>query len=241
MDLVDLNGRFPSLKDVKDFWNKYIYGKEYITSKTTSSVTGRESGIGTYHSTNAKKITTSDTYTGNIIKNVITMGDSATEKSYSINIHSFDLGDGNRFGSSASLGVTFGTDGFSINANPGIDLAKGNINIPLDIGFNWEDFISIDTGLNFGWNNNSGGLDIGIGAGPGSNLKIGMHNTTRNAENETLTNKDGLYMRMVYVYAVVISAVGLVEFFYGNSPSAAWQNIQIFVNNYIVNGKCPGM
>mgnify|MGYP004504064345 FL=1 len=48
-------------------------------------------------------------------------------------------------------------------------------------------------------------------------------------------------MRMVYVYAVVISAVGLVEFFYGNSPSAAWQNIQIFVNNYIVNGKCPGM
>ena len=104
-----------------------------------------------------------------------------------------------------------------------------------------EDFISIDIGLNFGWNNNSGGLDIGIGVGPGSNLKIGMHNTTRNAENETLTNKDGLYMRMVYVYAVVISAVGLVEFFYGNSPSAAWQNIQIFVNNYIVNGKCPGM
>ena len=48
-------------------------------------------------------------------------------------------------------------------------------------------------------------------------------------------------MRMVYVYAVVISVVGLVEFFYGNSPSTAWQNIQIFVNNYIVNGKCPGM
>ena len=47
-----------------------------------------------------------------------------------------------------------------------------------------EDFISIDIGLNFGWNNNSGGLDIGIGVGPGSNLKIGMHNTTSILDNK---------------------------------------------------------
>lgn len=41
MDLVDLNGKFPSWRDLKKFWNKYIYGEETIGSSTNTVVTGK--------------------------------------------------------------------------------------------------------------------------------------------------------------------------------------------------------
>ena len=47
MDLVDLNGKFPSWRDLKKVWNKYIYGEETIGSSTNTVVTGKNWGIGT--------------------------------------------------------------------------------------------------------------------------------------------------------------------------------------------------
>ena len=151
MDLVDLNGKFPSWRDLKKFWNKYIYGEETIGSSTNTVVTGKNWGIGTYHSEVYDITKTSDKYTGSWIKNVTTLGNDGNSQSYSLNIPSADLGKGNKFGIPTSLGVTFSNGGVSLDANIGIDLGKLNVNIPISIGLNWDNLVSVDASLNGGW------------------------------------------------------------------------------------------
>mgnify|MGYP004474950945 CR=1 FL=1 len=159
MDLVDLNGKFPSWRDLKKFWNKYIYGEETIGSSTNTVVTGKNWGIGTYHSEVYDITKTSDKYTGSWIKNVTTLGNDGNSQSYSLNIPSADLGKGNKFGIPTSLGVTFSNGGVSLDANIGIDLGKLNVNIPISIGLNWDNLVSVDASLNGGWADNSYGND----------------------------------------------------------------------------------
>ena len=241
MDLVDLNGKFPSLRDLKKFWNKYIYGEETIGSSTNTVVTGKNWGIGTYHSEVYDITKTSDKYTGSWIKNVTTLGNDGNSQSYSLNIPSADLGKGNKFGIPTSLGVTFSNGGVSLDANIGIDLGKLNVNIPISIGLNWDNLVSVDASLNGGWADNSYGLDLSAGLHPGSNVKLGVHEKHAVDEKTTIKTENGVYMRMGYVYVVVIAAAALGSMLYGNDPSSAGQTIINFINNFINNGVCPAM
>ena len=59
---------------------------------------------------------------------------------------------------------------------------------------------------------------MSAGLHPGSNLKVGVHSTKSNGI-KTSTDKCGIYMRMGYVYVVVIAAAALVSMLYGNDPS----------------------
>ena len=233
MDLVDLNGKFPSLRDLKKFWNKYIYGEETIGSSTNTVVTGKNWGIGTYHSEVYDITKTSDKYTGSWIKNVTTLGNDGNSQSYSLNIPSADLGKGNKFGIPTSLGVTFSNGGVSLDANIGIDLGKLNVNIPISIGLNWDNLVSVDASLNGGWADNSYGLDLSAGLHPGSNVKLGVHEKHAVDEKTTIKTENGVYMRMGYVYVVVIAAAALGSMLYGNDPSSAGQTIINFINNFV--------
>ena len=241
MDLVDLNGKFPSWRDLKKFWNKYIYGEETIGSSTNTVVTGKNWGIGTYHSEVYDITKTSDKYTGSWIKNVTTLGNDGNSQSYSLNIPSADLGKGNKFGIPTSLGVTFSNGGVSLDANIGIDLGKLNVNIPISIGLNWDDLVSVDASLNGGWADNSYGLDLSAGLHPGSNVKLGVHEKHAVDEKTTIKTENGVYMRMGYVYVVVIAAAALGSMLYGNDPSSAGQTIINFINNFVNNGVCPAL
>ena len=241
MDLVDLNGKFPSLRDLKKFWNKYIYGEETIGSSTNTVVTGKNWGIGTYHSEVYDITKTSDKYTGSWIKNVTTLGNDGNSQSYSLNIPSADLGKGNKFGIPTSLGVTFSNGGVSLDANIGIDLGKLNVNIPISIGLNWDNLVSVDASLNGGWADNSYGLDLSAGLHPGSNVKLGVHEKHAVDEKTTIKTENGVYMRMGYVYVVVIAAAALGSMLYGNDPSSAGQTIINFINNFVNNGVCPAL
>ena len=233
MDLVDLNGKFPSWRDLKKFWNKYIYGEETIGSSTNTVVTGKNWGIGTYHSEVYDITKTSDKYTGSWIKNVTTLGNDGNSQSYSLNIPSADLGKGNKFGIPTSLGVTFSNGGVSLDANIGIDLGKLNVNIPISIGLNWDNLVSVDASLNGGWADNSYGLDLSAGLHPGSNVKLGVHEKHAVDEKTTIKTENGVYMRMGYVYVVVIAAAALGSMLYGNDPSSAGQTIINFINNFV--------
>ena len=240
MDLVDLNGKFPSWRDLKKFWNKYIYGEKYVISKSSIYVTGRDIGLGTYHNTTVDLIKSSDKYIGNWIKKITKTDDDSISQSYSLNIPSIDLGNKNKFGIPTSLGVTCSKDGVSLDANIGIDLGKLNVNIPISVGLNWDNLVSIDASLNGGWADNSYGLDLSAGLHPGSNLKVGVHSTKSNGI-KTSTDKCGVYMRMGYVYVVVIAAAALGSMLYGNDPSSAGQTIINFINNFVNNGVCPAL
>ena len=241
MDLVDLNGKFPSWRDLKKFWNKYIYGEETIGSSTNTVVTGKNWGMGTYHSEVYDITKTSDKYTGSWIKNVTTLGNDGNSQSYSLNIPSADLGKGNKFGIPTSLGVTFSNGGVSLDANIGIDLGKLNVNIPISIGLNWDNLVSVDASLNGGWADNSYGLDLSAGLHPGSNVKLGVHEKHAVDEKTTIKTENGVYMRMGYVYVVVIAAAALGSMLYGNDPSSAGQTIINFINNFVNNGVCPAL
>ena len=59
--------------------------------------------------------------------------------------------------------------------------------------------------------------------------------------NEILTDKYGVYMRIGYVYVVVIAAAALGAMLYGNDPSSAGQTIINFINNFGKNGVCPAL
>ena len=241
MDLVDLNGKFPSWRDLKKFWNKYIYGEEYVISKSSIDVTGRDIGLGTYWGRTDDITKPSAQYTGSWIKKVTTTdGDDGISQSYSLNIPSIDLGKKNKFGIPTSLGVACSKDGVSLDANIGIDIGKLNVNIPISVGLNWDNLVSIDASLNGGWADNSYGLDLSAGLHPGSNLKVGVHSTKSNGI-KTSTDKCGVYMRMGYVYVVVIAAAALVSMLYGNDPSSAGQTIINFINNFVNNGVCPAL
>ena len=241
MDLVDLNGKFPSWRDLKKFWNKYIYGEEYVISVSPVEVTGRDIGLGTYWGRTDDITKPSAQYTGSWIKKVTTTdGDDGISQSYSLNIPSIDLGKKNKFGIPTSLGVTCSKDGVSLDANIGIDIGKLNVNIPISVGLNWDNLVSIDASLNGGWADNSYGLDLSAGLHPGSNLKVGVHSTKSNGI-KTSTDKCGVYMRMGYVYVVVIAAAALVSMLYGNDPSSAGQTIINFINNFVNNGVCPAL
>ena len=241
MDLVDLNGKFPSLRDLKKFWNKYIYGEEYVISKSSIDVTGRDIGLGTYWGRTDDITKPSAQYTGSWIKKVTTTdGDDGISQSYSLNIPSIDLGKKNKFGIPTSLGVACSKDGVSLDANIGIDIGKLNVNIPISVGLNWDNLVSIDASLNGGWADNSYGLDLSAGLHPGSNLKVGVHSTNSNGI-KTSTDKCGVYMRMGYVYVVVIAAAALGSMLYGNDPSSAGQTIINFINNFVNNGVCPAL
>ena len=241
MDLVDLNGKFPSWRDLKKFWNKYIYGEETIGSSTNTVVTAKNWGMGTYHSEVYDITKTSDKYTGSWIKNVTTLGNDGNSQSYSLNIPSADLGKGNKFGIPTSLGVTFSNGGVSLDANIGIDLGKLNVNIPISIGLNWDNLVSVDASLNGGWADNSYGLDLSAGLHPGSNVKLGVHEKHAVDEKTTIKTENGVYMRMGYVYVVVIAAAALGSMLYGNDPSSAGQTIINFINNFVNNGVCPAL
>ena len=241
MDLVDLNGKFPSWRDLKKFWNKYIYGEEYVISVSTVEVTGRDIGLGTYWGRTDDITKPSAQYTGSWIKKVTTTdGDDGISQSYSLNIPSIDLGKKNKFGIPTSLGVACSKDGVSLDANIGIDIGKLNVNIPISVGLNWDNLVSIDASLNGGWADNSYGLDLSAGLHPGSNLKVGVHSTKSNGI-KTSTDKCGVYMRMGYVYVVVIAAAALGSMLYGNDPSSAGQTIINFINNFVNNGVCPAL
>lgn len=241
MDLVDLNGKFPSWRDLKKFWNKYIYGEDTIGSSTNTVVTGKNWGIGTYHSEVYDITKTSDKYTGSWIKNVTTLGNDGNSQSYSLNIPSADLGKGNKFGIPTSLGVTFSNGGVSLDANIGIDLGQLNVNIPISIGLNWDNLVSVDASLNGGWADNSYGLDLSAGLHPGSNVKLGVHEKHAVDEKTTIKTENGVYMRMGYVYVVVIAAAAMGSMLYGNDPSSAGQTIINFINNFVNNGVCPAL
>lgn len=241
MDLVDLNGKFPSWRDLKKFWNKYIYGEETIGSSTNTVVTGKNWGMGTYHSEVYDITKTSDKYTGSWIKNVTTLGNDGNSQSYSLNIPSADLGKGNKFGIPTSLGVTFSNGGVSLDANIGIDLGQLNVNIPISIGLNWDNLVSVDASLNGGWADNSYGLDLSAGLHPGSNVKLGVHEKHAVDEKTTIKTENGVYMRMGYVYVVVIAAAAMGSMLYGNDPSSAGQTIINFINNFVNNGVCPAL
>lgn len=53
--------------------------------------------------------------------------------------------------------------------------------------------------------------------------------------------ENGVYMRMGYVYVVVIAAAALGSMLYGNDPSSAGQTIINFINNFVNNGVCPAL
>ena len=59
--------------------------------------------------------------------------------------------------------------------------------------------------------------------------------------NEILTDKYVVYMRIGYVYVVVIAAAALGSMLYGNHPSSAGQTIINFINNFVNNGVCPAL
>ena len=242
MDLVDLNGKFPSWRDLKKFWNKYIYGEEYVISVSTVEVTGRDIGLGTYWGRTDDITKPSAQYTGSWIKKVTTTdGDDGISQSYSLNIPSIDLGKKNKFGIPTSLGVACSKDGVSLDANIGIDIGKLNVNIPISVGLNWDNLVSIDASLNGGWADNSYGLDLSAGLHPGSNVKLGVHEKHAVDEKTTIKTENGVYMRMGYVYVVVIAAAALGSMLYGNDPSSAGQTIINFINNFVNNGVCPAL
>ena len=56
-----------------------------------------------------------------------------------------------------------------------------------------------------------------------------------------LPHKNIQYMRMGYVYVVVIAAAALGSMLYGNDPSSAGQTIINFINNFVNNGVCPAL
>ena len=242
MDLVDLNGKFPSWRDLKKFWNKYIYGEEYVISVSTVEVTGRDIGLGTYWGRTDDITKPSAQYTGSWIKKVTTTdGDDGISQSYSLNIPSIDLGKKNKSGIPTSLGVACSKDGVSLDANIGIDIGKLNVNIPISVGLNWDNLVSIDASLNGGWADNSYGLDLSAGLHPGSNVKLGVHEKHAVDEKTTIKTENGVYMRMGYVYVVVIAAAALGSMLYGNDPSSAGQTIINFINNFVNNGVCPAL
>ena len=59
--------------------------------------------------------------------------------------------------------------------------------------------------------------------------------------NEILTDKYVVYMRIGYVYVVVIAVAALGSMLFGNGPSSAGQTIINFINNFVNNGVCPAL
>ena len=236
--LVDLDGRWPTWDDVKDFCNKYILGEETVIVTTTGDVDG---GAGFYAGENIEKTTSSDTYTGSILKHVAGIENGSLSDSYSINIPSIDFGDGVKVGIPISIGVTTSEDGVSLSADVGIDLGKLNINVPAEIGLSWTEIVSLGVGVNAGWGDNSVGLDIGLGVSPFSNIKMGGHQTSVDGDT-AVTSKGGIYMRTGYVYSVVVAAYALYACANGAmDPGVAWQYMQQYINSLITNGLCPIM
>ena len=233
--LVDLNGMFPSWGEVKDFCRKHILGVETVVSATTGEVDG---GAGFYVGETVETSTQSDTYQGSILKRVDTVENGEVSSEYSINIPSFDFGNGIKIGVPVSVGVNTNGDGFGISASVGLDLGKFNLNVPAKIGLDLKDIVSLDLGADVGWGDDSVGLDLGAGLNPFSNLKVGVHQAKQNGD-ETITSKAGVYMRTGYVYAVVIAAAALYNCVLGMDPSAAWQMIQEYLNSLTASGACP--
>ena len=115
-----------------------------------------------------------------------------------------------------------------MDANIGIDLGKLNVNIPISIGLNWDNLVSVDASLNGGWADNSYGLDLSAGLHPGSNVKLGVHE--KHAVDEKTTNKNG--KRGIYAYGICIccgnSSCGTGVNVIWKYPSSAGRQLLIY-------------
>lgn len=235
VDMVDLDGLFPTWKDVKDWWNTNVYGEETVISTTTGEIDG---GAGIYTGQVVDGTIPSEQYTGGILKRTTIIENGQISNQYSINIPTFDFGDGWKWGIPASLGITVGNGGLSVDANVGIDLGKLNVNIPASVGVSWEDILSLDLGINVGWDKNSAGLDVGVALNAFSNIKIGGHYTNING-NTSVTSKAGFYMRTGYVYVAALAACMLYGVCTGAVDlSTGWNNMIQYIQS-LANGVCP--
>lgn len=235
VDMVDLDGLFPSWDDVKDWWNTNVYGEETVISTTTGEIEG---GAGIYAGEVVNVTKPSEQYTGGILKRTTTIENGQISNQYSINIPSFDFGDGWKLGIPISLGVTVADGGFSLDGNIGIDLGKLNVNIPASVGLSWEDILSLDLGINAGWDKNSIGLDIGLALNAYSNIKVGGHYTNINGDT-SVTDKAGFYMRTGYVYCIALAGWLLYGVCTGTmDPTIGWNNIIEYIQS-LANGVCP--
>lgn len=236
VDLVDLDGRFPSWGEVQEWWNSDVYGEETVNSKTI----GNKNDYA-YWSNTISTTESSEKYTGEIIKSSFTWetvngGNLEASGQYSINVPSLDLGNGNKLGSPGSVSVTVGKGGISIETNAGIDVGKLNYNTSNSYSINGKDVILQQTSYNVGYGDDSVGIDMEMGAHPLSNTKVGGH-ITHNDGNTSYTSRAGVYTKTGYLYAAAVAAYAaylMVET--GTDPSLVWQQYMGWIQQ---NGLCP--
>ena len=225
--LVDLDGRWPSWEDVVDYWNKNIYGEEYVEAGKPNVYTKGGNEIGVYWGDKKSKTEMSDKYTGSIIKKTVTTG-AENSVSYSINLPSKDLGNGNKVGIPISIGITIDGDGIDLSKSFGIDIGKFGISTSKDIGADLKDWISKNNGFDISWGDNSYGLSISGGSSPFSRIKIEAHSS----ESDGDYTKDyfaGGYMNTALEYLLVISAVYAAGIMTGAiDPGLVLQDIERF-------------
>ncbi len=234
LDFVDLDGRFPSGEDIQNWWNTNIYSEQY----TDSTTSGGTAGIA-YWGTTTSTTTSNDKYTGEVVQtNIVTeyntTGGMNISSQYSINIPSYDAGNGNKFGLPISIGITVGEDGVAFDTNIGIDIGKFNYNYLSNQGFNSGDWVAQGSSYNVGWGDDSVGIDVSGGVNPGSNIKVGGHMTTKDG-NVTTTGSAGLYIKTGYAYAIAFAAYLLCAMSMGMDPSIICQQYM----NWMNNGVCP--
>ena len=240
VDMVDLDGRWPSWDDVKDWWNTNVYGEETEETKTIIKRAGR-GWADVYAGREVKKTTSSTEYTGEIMKLIMINKDGENGIKATLNSPSKDLGKGWKVGAPTTAGISVGVDEATIELSTGVDLGKLNINIPVEIGVSMDEWLSVDIGLEAGWGDYSVGIKLAIALAPCANTKIELNYTHPGVQgDDEIEEKEicGAYMRSGLVWGVVIAGVALGKCASGMDPASViawfWQVMQSFAD-----GVCP--
>ena len=144
MVLVDLSGELAqwiedAWSDVKNWWNTYVYGEKVTTQNSGGELYGM---CYPYYTWEDSFTAESDIYTGSFIVKETIISDEGTDIKYSINLPTYDLGNGKSVGIPASLGASGGNSGIHISASIGLDLIAPKVSVNADVGLSLKEILS---------------------------------------------------------------------------------------------------
>ncbi len=232
MMLVDLDGQWPqwlenSLEKARNFFNTYVYGEKEIIKETKGELTEIAYP---YHIVEGSVTIQNEDFTGSIlVKETISTNDKQDIK-YSINIPTFDLGNGKSIGIPISVGISGGYSGINISTSVGVDFIANKFSANGNIAFNPEDLVSVKVNADIGWLKNKVGLGLKIPFYYNESLRIfGYHQGI--VDEIKRYDEYGVHMKMGVAYVVAIIAF----LFYGVATSmydieTAFQSLQQYWN-----------
>ncbi len=232
MMFVDLDGQWPqrlvnNLEKARSFFNTYIYGEKEIVKKTKGKLTEIAYP---YHIEEESVTIQNENFTGSIlVKETIFTNDTQDIK-YSINIPTFDLGNGKSIGIPISVGISGGYSGINISTSVGVDFIANKISVNGNIGFNPEDLVSVKVNADTGWLKNKVGFGLKLPFYYNESLRIfGYHQGM--IDEIRRYDEYGVHVKMGVAYVVAI----VVFLFYGVATGmydieTAFQSFQQYWN-----------